>query len=68
MIAAAFLFGVVVGIAFLGACLAWDRQAGAPDVRRETRADRADRIDAEARRYIATRPTSSNRKAGRGSL
>lgn len=64
---AAFLLGVVVGITFLAVCivLAPSPRSGP---RPETRADRADRIDAEARRHIATRPTSSNRKAGRGSL
>lgn len=49
MIAAAwFLLGVVVGIAFLAVCIAWDRQTVAPTPAR-------------------TRPTSSNRKAGRSS-
>jgi len=48
MCAAWFLFGVVVGIAVLAACLAWDRQAAdvVPD---ESLSERHDRLDGEAR-------------------
>lgn len=51
--AAWFLFGVVVGMAVLGACLVWDRAGKTLD----------DLVKPE---QPSTRPTSSARKAGRG--
>lgn len=56
MIAAAFLFGVAVGIAFLAACLAWDQPTPqrAARRRREPLGVRQDRLDAEARAALET--------------
>lgn len=62
------LVAAVIGLALLVIGLAWDRQPRARHAaRREPLGVRHDRLDAEALR-ATSRPSSSNRKAGRGSL
>ena len=64
-VAAAVLVGAVVGLALLVIALAWDRKPKARHAaRREPLGVRHDRLDAEALR-ATSRPSSSNRKAGR---
>lgn len=68
MIAAALLVGAVIGATLLAAALVWERKPRARHAaRREPLGVRHDRLDAEALR-ATSRPTSSNRKPGRGSL
>lgn len=64
-IAGLVLVAAVVGLALLVIALAWDHQPKARHAaRREPLGVRHDRLDAEALR-ATSRPSSSNRKAGR---